>query len=139
MTTRVRHTATVENVERGRLTVSIDRNDSACSACAIKSLCSTAKSRSSRLDIDDDGRKFNVGDTVTVNIAARSVRYPMLWSVIIPCLLFVGIIAYGDFAEIDENKTGLAAFIAVVVYFFIGFLVKYILRKRQVEITLQPQ
>ncbi|MBR5744848.1 MAG: SoxR reducing system RseC family protein [Muribaculaceae bacterium] len=139
MTTRVRHTAIVEKVDNGRLTVNIDRSDSACSACAIKSLCSTTKSRSARLDVDDNGRKFNVGDTVTVNIAARTVRYPMLWGIVIPCLLFVGIIAYGDIASIDENKTGLAAFIAVIIYFFIGFLVRFILRKRQVEITLQPQ
>lgn len=140
MTTRVRHSATVTNVRNNRMTVNIERSDTACSACAIKGLCSSAKDKTASIDLHTtDADAYSPGDSVSISIEARTIRNPMFWSIILPCLIFVGIIAYGDFNRLDENATALTALLSTSAYYFAYFLTRFVLRNRQVEITLQSQ
>lgn len=120
MTTRVRHTARIIHADKRRITLDIQRNDSDCAACAIKSLCSASRQSADNIEISaPDNTTYHVGDNVNVSISAHTTRYPTLRNIVIPCIIFVAVIAYGDLTRHNENHTALMATLVTAAYYAI--------------------
>ena len=130
MTAQVRHTARIVRTDDRRIAVDVHHNDSECSACSIKSLCAISRRKSAAVEIaTSDAAAYNVGDTVDVSITSRATRYPTLRNIVIPCIIFIAIIAFGDLTGRAENPTALIALIATAAYYLLIILHDLILRR----------
>jgi len=120
MSDQIDHEGVIESIEGGRMRVRIVQQ-SACSSCKAKSLCSSAESKEKIVDVDkvpDDN--FSVGERVVV-YADTSVGFTaLLLAFIVPLFVMVaGLVIAIKVFHWSEVRAIVADLLLLVVYYCI--------------------
>lgn len=124
----VTHQGIITRVSDGLLTL---RTDEACSCdgCAVASLCNKDNPKShDTLTIDlPDATRFSVGERVEIIASSGSTLRATWWALLLPTLLFVGIILA---VRLIWPSSGALSLVAGFVVLGIYDLILYLMRRR---------
>lgn len=125
----VSHTGTITQVTDSSITLHTDGSCS-CDGCAVASLCNKDSSSGEGESITIDTTRapeFSVGEHVTVTATSGSTLRATWWALILPTILFIGVVLAVRLIWPESGAISLAAgFGALVIYDF-GL---YLCRKR---------
>lgn len=98
---------------------------SACASCHAKGLCSASDMAEKEIEVKaTQTGEFKVGDKVSVNLE-ESLGMRAVWLVYaIPAVILVTFLLYLQRLGVSELVTGLSVLGAVVMYFFVLYLLK---------------
>ncbi len=121
----IKHDGIVDSIEGDCIHVRIVQA-SACAACGAKSLCSAAESKEKIVDVyGADTTAYKVGKRVMVEGAASMGMKAVHLAFLYPLLLLVAAVALVMWlADGNEALGGVAALLALVVYFAVLFICK---------------
>ncbi|MCM1076133.1 MAG: SoxR reducing system RseC family protein [Bacteroides sp.] len=88
----VTHRGVIRKVENGYLVIRTD-DECKCDGCAITALCNKGDDKTELLTIDTpEARKFAIGERVEVTATSSSTLWATWWALILPTLIFGGVI-----------------------------------------------
>lgn len=89
----VTHKGVVERIERGALVIRTN-DDCKCDGCAVVALCNSKGGENSEMLTIDcaNAAEFSVGDRVEVTASSSSTLRATWWALILPTLIFAGVI-----------------------------------------------
>ena len=119
------HEGIIEHIEGDVAHIKIN-TESSCAACHAKGVCGAADQEEKFLDIPLDGKPYNQGDPVRVQVARhlgfRAVALGYVYPFLLLMAVLIGAIAFG----INELSAGLYALLSLLPY----YLVLYLFRRR---------
>lgn len=122
----VTHSGTITHVSDSSLTLLTDGSCS-CDGCAVASLCNKDSSTGTEtLTIDTpEARQYSVGQHVRVTASSSSTLRATWWALILPTILFVGVILAVRLLWPGSGAISLVAgFATLAVYDFILYLMR---------------
>lgn len=108
-------------------------SESACGACHAKGLCSLGDSKVKMVEVPTSGwSDIRPGDEVEVVLKASMGHKAVLLAYMIPLVLLVAVLLVAVSAGVGELYAGLAAIVAVAVYYFGLWLMRGRLRNEYI-------
>ena len=120
----VYHQGIIENISDGRLTVRI-LQESACSSCKVKKLCSSSESKEKLIDVSvADCNRYSVGQNVVVYSTLSMGMKAVVIAFAIPALILIlGIYIPVSFLNISESASiGISLSLLAIYYFVVWML-----------------
>ena len=133
----IKHLGIVENIQGSHLSVRIVQT-SACAACSVKGLCSSADSKDKIIDIiDTAAASYQVGENVMVVGETSMGMQAVALAFIIPFVLLIFTLFL--FMALIENElyAALLSLAVLVPYYYILWLNKTRL-KQKFSFTIKP-
>lgn len=124
----VTHSGTITSVNDGSITLRTE-DVCRCDGCAVASLCNKdSSSEHESITVNTpDARHYSVGEHVEVTASSGSTLRASWWALMLPTLLFIGVILAVRLIWSDSGLWSLAAgFTVLAVY----DLLLYLFRKR---------
>lgn len=129
MSESIDHTGIIEKVEGNLISVKIVQQ-SACSACHAKSMCTASDSKEKIIEVTDHSGKFNVNDAVVVCGESSLGLQAVLFAFVIPLIIIVLVIAIGTNLRLAETESALLGLFAAIPYYGILYLCRNKLKKK---------
>ena len=108
-------------------------SESACGACHAKGLCSLGDSKVKMVEVPTSGwSDIRPGDEVEVVLKASMGHKAVLLAYMIPLVLLVAVLLVAVSTGVGELYAGLAAIVAVAVYYFGLWLMRGRLRNEYI-------
>ncbi len=115
----------VESVENKSIKVRI-QNQSACSMCYSKGVCTSLGSGERVIDVENDGNHYvSPGDRVDIQMISTSGGMAVLFGYVIPFIILIGTLLVSS-TFMGEAAAAITSLVFLAPY----FLVLYILRNR---------
>lgn len=115
----IRHSGTVERIEGLHVYVRIMKSDS-CSACSIKSRCSTTSSQERLIDIEtSDAAAYKMGDEVWVTGTSSMGAKAIMYGACIPFFILIGTLFILSRLGAGELMVGLCSIVMLIPYYVI--------------------
>ena len=122
-------TGTITHIDGDIIKVKICQQ-SACSDCHAKSICSSSDKKDHILTIVDSTNHFEVGDTVTVIGETSASVTASLLAYALPIVLILSTLIGSSAAGLSETASALLALATLIPYYCILYLFKNKLKKR---------
>lgn len=119
----------IEKIDGNLISVKIVQQ-SACSGCHAKSMCTASDSKEKIIEVTDYSGKFNVNDTVIVCGESSLGLQAVLFAFVIPLIIIVLTIAIGTNLPLAETESALLGLFAVVPYYGILYMCRNKLKKK---------
>lgn len=119
----------IEKIDGNLISVKIVQQ-SACSGCHAKSMCTASDSKEKIIEVTDYSGKFNVNDTVIVCGESSLGLQAVLFAFVIPLIIIVLTIAIGTNLLLAETESALLGLLAVVPYYGILYMCRNKLKKK---------
>jgi len=121
MSQSIEHSGIVEQIDGDQIKVLI-MQQSACSECHAKSLCSVADKKEKIIEVISSDPTLKVGDRVIIYGESSIGLQAVLLAFIIPfVLIFLALLIFQHFIE-NELMAGILAILVLVPYYLILFL-----------------
>lgn len=121
MSQSIEHSGIVEQIDGDQIKVLI-MQQSACSECHAKSLCSVADKKEKIIEVISSDPTLKVGDRVIIYGESSIGLQAVLLAFIIPfVLIFLALLIFQHFIE-NELMAGILALLVLVPYYLILFL-----------------
>jgi len=137
MKENIRHNGIIERIEGNTLFVSI-LQQSACSGCHARSMCSASESKVKVIEITDYSGKYHVNEEVIICGQSSLGLQAVLLAFIIPIILVILMVAIGVHSGWEETVSALAGLALLAPYYFILYLMRDKLKRRFV-FTIEKQ
>lgn len=130
----VSHRGIVKSVTAASITVLTD-DDCRCEGCAVAAICNKSEGSESAHDLvtvdTPDAARFRPGERVEIIATSRSTMWATLWALILPTLLFVGVLLWVrlEWPALGDWSIGIALG-ALVVYSLLLYLFRNALAGR---------
>lgn len=129
MSQSIEHSGIVEQIDGDQIKVLI-MQQSACSECHAKSLCSVADKKEKIIEVISSDPTLKVGDRVIIYGESSIGLQAVLLAFIIPfVLIFLALLIFQHFIE-NELMAGILALLVLVPYYLILFLSNKRLNKK---------
>ena len=129
MSQSIEHSGIVEQIDGDQIKVLI-MQQSACSECHAKSLCSVADKKEKIIEVISSDPTLKVGDRVIIYGESSIGLQAVLLAFIIPfVLIFLALLIFQHFIE-NELMAGILAILVLVPYYLILFLSNKRLNKK---------
>jgi len=119
----------IEKIDGNLISVKIVQQ-SACSGCHAKSMCTASDSKEKIIEVTDYSGKFNVNDTVIICGESSLGLQAVLFAFVIPLIIIVLTIAIGTNLQLAETESALLGLLAVVPYYGILYMCRNKLKKK---------
>lgn len=119
----------IEKIDGNLISVKIVQQ-SACSGCHAKSMCTASDSKEKIIEVTDYSGKFNVNDTVIVCGESSLGLQAVLFAFVTPLIIIVLTIAIGTNLQLAETESALLGLFAVVPYYGILYMCRNKLKKK---------
>ncbi len=119
----------IEKIDGNLISVKIVQQ-SACSGCHAKSMCTASDSKEKIIEVTDYSGKFNVNDTVIVCGESSLGLQAVLFAFVTPLIIIVLTIALGTNLQLAETESALLGLFAVVPYYGILYMCRNKLKKK---------
>ncbi|MBP8760297.1 MAG: SoxR reducing system RseC family protein [Parabacteroides sp.] len=129
MSESIDHMGIIEKIDGNLISVKIVQQ-SACSGCHAKSMCTASDSKEKIIEVTDYSGKFNVNDTVIVCGESSLGLQAVLFAFVIPLIIIVLTIALGTNLQLAETESALLGLFAVVPYYGILYMCRNKLKKK---------
>ena len=123
------HTGIIERIEHSRILVRIVQQ-SACSGCHAKSVCTSADSKTMIIEIDDQSGQFAIDEEVLVCGQYSMGMYAVWLAFVLPLLLLVISAIAGTSLSGNEIIGGLAGLCILIPYYAILYLMRDRLKRK---------
>lgn len=135
MSQNIRHNGIIERIEGDSVFVRIVQQ-SACSGCHAKSMCSAAESKVKVIEITDYSGKYQVNEDVTICGQSSLGLQAVLLAFVLPLVIVIGMIAIGHSIGWEDGTNALVGLLTLLPYYSILYLKRDKLKKKFV-FTLQ--
>lgn len=131
MENKISHRGIVERIEGENIRVKIVQH-SACSACKVKSLCSSSESKEKSIDIQtSDASRYKIGEEVMVYAGLSVGRTAVILAFVIPLvLLIISLITSIQVIGMEELSAIGISFLLLILYYVVLALNKKRLNRR---------
>ncbi|MBP9482431.1 MAG: SoxR reducing system RseC family protein [Parabacteroides sp.] len=129
MSESIDHMGIIEKIDGNLISVKIVQQ-SACSGCHAKSMCTASDSKEKIIEVTDYSGKFNVNDTVIVCGESSLGLQAVLFAFVTPLIIIVLTIALGTNLQLAETESALLGLFAVVPYYGILYMCRNKLKKK---------
>lgn len=119
----------VESIATDCITVRIECN-SACSACHAKSMCVSTDKAEKRVEVEPDGREYQIGDKVIVYGQRQIAFKALFWGYLCPLLLVVVSLAILVNSGQSEIVSGCISILLLLPYYLVLFLLRNRFKKK---------
>lgn len=111
--------------------------DSACGSCAVRSSCSLIGSSTRVIKITvTNPQNYAIGQQINVMMQQKSGFWAVFYAYVLPLILVLSTLVFGDFFNIDELTIGIFSIIILIPYYFLLWhLQKYFLQKFDFKIA----
>jgi sigma-E factor negative regulatory protein RseC len=123
------HSGVVERVERSVVYVRI-MQQSACSGCHAKSLCTASESAGKLIEVEGCVGDFMVNDEVNVCAHTSQGYMAVMLAFVVPLLLVAAVLATVYAVSGSEIAGGVAGIAALVPYYIAMYLMRGRLKKK---------
>lgn len=124
----IQHRGKIEKIENGTVYVHIIQQ-SACSGCHAKGICSAADMKVKTIEIPDTSGSWQVGEDVEICGKASMGMRAVVMAFVLPLLLIVAAIVVGANVGWTDSFSSSVALIVLVVYYLIMYLLRGKLKK----------
>ncbi|MGM9759661.1 MAG: SoxR reducing system RseC family protein [Parabacteroides sp.] len=135
MSESINHSGIVQRITENSVYVRIVQQ-SACSGCHAKSMCSASETKEKIIEIPDTSGEYKVDEPVEIIGRATMGLQAVLLAFVVPLVGVVAAIVVGSLLAWKETFSGLIGLILLVVYYCLLYLFREQLKKRFV-FTLQ--
>jgi sigma-E factor negative regulatory protein RseC len=119
----------IESVDGEKAWVRIECH-SACSACHAKEGCLPSDSSDKLIEAPLKGRKFIIGQQVTIT-AQKSLAYQaVFWGYLLPFIILITTLIFLLSLSFSESKAGIVSVSFLIPYYLILYLLKDTFRKK---------
>lgn len=121
----IEHSGVIQDIEGTLIRVKIIQA-SACAACSVKGLCSSAESKEKIVEIiDDKADNYKIGDVVNICGTTTMGLKAVTWAFVIPFLIIL-VTLFISFTLTKGNETlsGLFSILALIPYYIILYLMR---------------
>lgn len=130
MSERTDHSGIIAKIEGNLVYVRIVQQ-SACSDCHAKSMCTASDSQEKLIEVyDNSGESYHVNDPVIVSVQSSLGLQAVLFAFVVPLFIIVLIIAAGTIIQLQEVLSALGGLISLILYYGILYLCRNKLRKK---------
>jgi len=119
----IQHTGIIEKIEHPRIYVRIVQQ-SACSECHARSVCSSSDSKTKLIEIEDNSGKFEINEEVLICGQYSTGMYAVWLAFVLPLFLLVTVSVTGTKLSGNEITGGLAGLFILIPYYFIIYLMR---------------
>ncbi len=117
----IEHLGSVQSIMGNIIKVSF-LQESACSSCHVKSVCSVPDGKDQEVEIINDSGNFSVGEQVNLVLEESLGMRALFLSYILPFIIVVFVLAIASSVLKNDLQSGLIALSCLVPYYFILFL-----------------
>lgn len=135
MSESINHSGIVQRITENSVYVRIVQQ-SACSGCHAKSMCSASERKEKIIEIPDTSGEYKVDEPVEIIGRATMGLQAVLLAFVLPLVGVVAAVVVGSLLAWKETFSGLIGLILLVVYYCLLYLFREQLKKRFV-FTLQ--
>ena len=112
----VEHSGIIHSIEGKNIQVQIIQ-ESACSACHAKGVCTAADMKDKYIDVESDDASLKVGDAVTIYGQTSMGMFAVLLAFVIPFMLILLVLFILKHYGISETLSGTIALASLIPYF----------------------
>ena len=129
MSESINHNGVIEKIGGGTVYVRIIQQ-SACSGCHAKSMCTASESKAKVIEVPDNSGKFHVNEEVQLCGRSSLGLQAVLLAFIFPLIIVFATIVTGTSMQWEETTCGLTGLLLLVPYYCILYFLRDKLKKR---------
>ena len=129
MSGSINHNGVIEKIDGGTVYVRIIQQ-SACSGCHAKSMCTASESKAKVIEVPDNSGKFHVNEEVQLCGRSSLGLQAVLLAFIFPLIIVFATIVTGTSMQWEETTCGLTGLLLLVPYYCILYFLRDKLKKR---------
>ena len=129
MSESISHNGIIEKIDGDTVYVRIIQQ-SACSGCHARSLCTASESKEKIIEVPDYSGQFHVNEEVQICGQSSLGMQAVLLAFIFPLIIVVAAVATGSSMQWKETTSGLAGLLLLVPYYCILYFLRDKLKKR---------
>lgn len=129
MSESINHNGVIEKIDGGTVYVRIIQQ-SACSGCHAKSMCTASESKAKVIEVPDNFGKFHVNEEVQLCGRSSLGLQAVLLAFIFPLIIVFATIVTGTSMQWEETTCGLTGLLLLVPYYCILYFLRDKLKKR---------
>ena len=129
MSESINHNGVIEKIDGGTVYVRIIQQ-SACSGCHAKSMCTASESKAKVIEVPDNSGKFHVNEEVQLCGRSSLGLQAVLLAFIFPLIIVFATIVTGTSMQWEETTCGLTGLLLLVPYYCILYFLRDKLKKR---------
>lgn len=129
MSDTIRHNGIIERIDGDTVFVRIIQQ-SACSACHARGMCSASDSKIKVIEINNFSGHLNVDDEVTICGQSSLGLKAVLLAFVLPLLLIIAVITLCIYAGVTETASAAAGLLILIPYYFVLYLMRDKLKKQ---------
>ena len=129
MSESINHNGDIEKIDGGTVYVRIIQQ-SACSGCHAKSMCTASESKAKVIEVPDNSGKFHVNEEVQLCGRSSLGLQAVLLAFIFPLIIVFATIVTGTSMQLEETTCGLTGLLLLVPYYCILYFLRDKLKKR---------
>ncbi|WP_299578110.1 SoxR reducing system RseC family protein [uncultured Sunxiuqinia sp.] len=136
MSGEISHKGIIKALSAQRILVEII-NESACSACHAKGMCSAADMKEKEIEINHFSGEFHVGQTVEVVGKTSQGFKALFYGYLLPFLLIMIVLITLTSLQFSEGISGLLSLSILIPYYLILYFTRNRIRK-SFEFEIKP-
>ncbi len=129
MSESINHNGVIEKIDGGTVYVRIIQQ-SACSGCHAKSMCTASESKAKVIEVPDNSGKLHVNEEVQLCGRSSLGLQAVLLAFIFPLIIVFATIVTGTSMQWEETTCGLTGLLLLVPYYCILYFLRDKLKKR---------
>ena len=129
MSERINHNGVIEKIDGGTVYVRIIQQ-SACSGCHAKSMCTASESKEKIIEVPDNSGKFHINEEVQLCGQSSLGLQAVLLAFVFPLIIVFAAIVTGTSMQWEETTSGLTGLLLLVPYYCILYFLRDKLKKR---------
>lgn len=121
----IEHEGIIEKINGNHITVRI-LQQSACSACHAKGMCTAADAKEKLVDISDYSGQFRENERVIVAGKESTGYKAVLWAFVFPLIILIGMLVMTTLVwRFKETEAAAASIIALAPYYVLLYLLRH--------------
>lgn len=131
----VQHRGVVERIEADLIVVTVEQQ-SACSACHAKGMCTEKGAKRSIEVRSDHAAEYNVGDRVVVALLTNAMGFSsIVWGYVLPLVVLIAGLFLSKAFGVGDGPAAVVAIVAVAIYYVALYLFRHTIEKK-IEFTI---
>ena len=129
MSESINHNGIIEKIDGGTVYVRIIQQ-SACSGCHAKRMCTASESTEKIIEVPDNSGKFHINEEVQLCGQSSLGLQAVLLAFVFPLIIVFAAIVTGTSMQWEETTSGLTGLLLLVPYYCILYFLRDKLKKR---------
>ena len=129
MSESINHNGIIEKIDGGTVYVRIIQQ-SACSGCHAKSMCTASESKEKIIEVPDNSAKYHTNEEAHLCDLSSLGLQAVLLAFVFPLIIVFAAIVTGTSMQWEETTSGLTGLLLLVPYYCILYFLRDKLKKR---------